>query len=115
MTTPLLISESIPLECKKILETLEIGRRVKYGETEGYISFVCDDYLNICFKEKPAQPGSARPVEKCELIVFKEYWEDLLVDDTHMHDVVLYKGRTNDHPGNEMLPHVATPIDVPIL
>ena len=115
MTTPLLISESIPLECKKILETLEIGRRVKYGETEGYISFVCDDYLNICFKEKPAQPGSARPVEKWELIVFKEYCEDLLVDDTHMHDVVLYKGRTNDHPGNEMLPHVATPMDVPIL
>lgn len=115
MTTPLLISESIPLECKKILETLEIGRRVKYGETEGYISFVCDDYLNICFKEKPASPGSARPIEKCELLVFREYWEDILVDDTHMHDIVTYKGKVNDHPGNEMLPHAATKMSVTVL
>lgn len=115
MTTPLLMSESIPLECKKILDTLTVGRRVKYKETEGYISFVCDEYLNICFKEKPAPPGSAHPIMKCELIVFRDYWEDLLVDDTHMHDVVTYKGKVNDHPGNEMLPHAATPMGVAIV
>jgi hypothetical protein len=114
MSTPLLISESIPLECKKILETLEIGRRVKYKETEGYISFICDEYLNICFKEKPAPPGSSRQFIRCELLVFRSYWEDLLVDDTHMHDVILYKGRVNDHPGNEMLPHAVTPIPVTV-
>lgn len=114
MTTPLLISESIPLEVKKILQTLEIGQRARYNATEGYISFICDEYITICFKEKPNGPGSARPVEQCNLLVFREYWEDLEVDDTHMHDVVLYKGKVNDHPGNEMLPHAVTRIPVPV-
>ena len=114
MTTPLMISESVPLEVKKILDTLELGRRVKYETTEGFIDFICDQYLTICFKQKKSQPGSFREYENCSLVVFREDWEDLWVDDTHMHDVVLYKGKVTEHPGNEMLPHVATPMDVAI-
>jgi len=114
MTTPLLISESIPLEVKKILQTLEIGQRARYKNTEGFISFICDDYICICFKEKELPPGSARKYEQCNLLVFSGYWEDLEVDDTHMHDVVRYKGKINDHPGNEMLPHAVTPMLVPV-
>ena len=115
MTTPLMISESVPLEVKKILDTLELGRRVKYETTEGFIDFICEQYLTICFKQKKSQPGSFREYENCSLVVFREYWEELWVDDSHMHDVRAYRGKVNEHPGNEMLPYTPEAADVAIV
>ena len=96
MTTPLMISESVPLEVKKILDTLELGRRVKYETTEGFIDFICEQYLTICFKQKKSQPGSFREYENCSL-------------------VRAYRGKVNEHPGNEMLPYTPEAADVAIV
>lgn len=106
MTIPLLISESIPVEVSKILDTLTLGRKCRFKTTEGYISFVCDQYLCICYKQKPNPPGSRRPYEECNLVVYRQYWENLEVDDSHLRDVQRYKGKTEDHPGNDMLPTI---------
>jgi hypothetical protein len=38
--------------------------------------------------------------------VYPHQWDDLEIDDSHFKNVKNYQGKTNDHPGNEMLPDV---------
>ena len=48
MTTPLFIGESVPLEVRNIINSLSIGAHVRYKNIEGFIDFICDDYITIC-------------------------------------------------------------------
>ena len=73
---------------------------------EGPIDFVCDDYITICISERPNPPGSKQPMNKCCLLVFNKYWDELELDDSLFQHVKAYSGKTNDHPGNEMLPEL---------
>jgi len=115
MTTPLMIGESVPLEVKKIIETLTLGRRARFRGCEGFIDFISDQYITICYKQKKSLPGSRRPYENSSILVYHWDWDDLEVDDSAMHDVRQYRGKINDHPGNEMLPYTPQAADVAIL
>jgi hypothetical protein len=106
MTTPLLISESVPREIENILKSLEIGQPARYKGFDGYIAFVCDEYISICYKEEPQDKSARRPVMQSCLLVYECNWEDIEIEDTHFYDVKNYHGNVNDHPGNEMLPPV---------
>ena len=106
MTTPLLISESVPKEIRNILKSLEIGQRARYKGFDGYISFVCDEYITLCYSKQPQDESARRPYLECCLLVYESNWEDMEIEDEHFHDVKSYHGKTNDHHGNEMLPHV---------
>lgn len=107
MTTPLFIGESIPREVRNILKSLEIGMLARYKNHEGTIEFVCDDYITICIAMSPNQdPNARRETNKCCLLVYRQNWDDIEIEDTHFYDVKAYTGKTNDHPGNEMLPSV---------
>jgi hypothetical protein len=106
MTIPLLISESVPKEIRNILKSLEIGQRARYKGFDGYISFVCDEYITLCYSKQPQDESARRPYLECCLLVYESNWEDMEIEDVHFHDVKSYHGKTNDHPGNEMLPHV---------
>lgn len=107
MTIPLLISESVPREIKNILKSLEIGQRARYKEIDGYIAFVCDDYITICFKEvEHCDPSARRPVTQCCALVYNQYWDDIEIEDEHFYDVKNYHGEVVDHPGNDLLPPV---------
>lgn len=107
MTTPLFISEAPALEIRNIVKSLSPGARVRWNNLEGYIEFVDDAYLTICISEKPNPPGSCRPTNKCCVLVFNQYWDELELDDSVFQYKKAYRGKTNDHPGNEMLPELA--------
>lgn len=106
MTTPLLISESVPREIRNILKSLEVGQPARYKGFDGYIAFVCDEYITICYKEEPQDKSARRPVMQSCLLVYEYQWEDIEIEDEHFYDVKNYHGETNDHPGNELLPPV---------
>lgn len=107
MTTPLFISEAPALEIRNIIKSLSRGARVRWKDLEGYIEFVDDAYLTICIGEKPNPPGSKQPINKLQILVYNQYWDELEVDDTYFKYNKAYSGKTNDHPGNEMLPELA--------
>tara|TARA_Y100000004_G_scaffold88937_2_gene99771 strand:+ start:1124 stop:1474 length:351 start_codon:yes stop_codon:yes gene_type:complete len=106
MTTPLFIGESIPREVRNILKSLEIGMLARYKNHEGTIEFVCDDYITICVATSQNDDHALKKINKCCLLVYREKWDDIEIEDTHFYDVKAYTGKTNDHPGNEMLPSV---------
>jgi len=94
MTIPLLLSESIPKEIKNILKSLEVGQPARYKEFTGQIRFVCDEYIRICHDETS---------QKC-LVVFENDWDDIEIEDKHFYNVKGYRGKIDDHPGNDLLP-----------
>jgi hypothetical protein len=107
MTIPLFIGESIPREIRNIMKSLEIGMPVRYKEFKGTIEFICDEYITVCINCKPTNdPYSKNKISKCCLLVYEQQWDDLEIEDTHFYDVKNYRGKTDDHPGNDMLPEV---------
>ena len=106
MTSPLFISESIPLEIRNILKALEIGQPARYNGFEGYIAFACEDYISICYKEHPQDVSARRPTMQCCMIVYADDWDDIEINDEHFKYNKHYIAKVNDHPGNEMLPPI---------
>lgn len=104
MTTPLFISEAPGLEIRNIIKSLSPGAEVRWRGHRGKIEFVDDDYITICISERPNPPGSRNPLNKCCIIVQNYYWDELELDDSYFAHKKAYSGKTNDHPGNEMLP-----------
>ena len=106
MTTPLFISEAPALEIRNIVNSLSVGAPVRWRGHEGYIEYLDDNHMLICVSEKDNPPGSRRPTNKCCMVVIESYWDELEVDDTYFNHVKAYRGKTNDHPGNELLPTI---------
>lgn len=107
MTIPLLLSESIPKEIKNILKSLEVNQKCRYRDNEGHIAFICDEYISMCYQHNPARNVKCEyPHEEYCLLIYYKDWEDIEIEDEHFYDVKNYRGKTNDHPGNEMLPYV---------
>ena len=78
----------------------------RFEQFEGTIEFVSEEYIALCVGTKPNPEGSRQPMNKCCLCVYPHQWDDLEIDDSHFKNVKNYQGKTNDHPGNEMLPDV---------
>ncbi len=76
----------------------------KIGSIQGTIEFICEEYITVCVSTKPNPVGSRQPMNKCCVCVYPNQWDDLEIEDSHFQNVKNYKGKTNDHPGNEMLP-----------
>ncbi len=106
MTIPLFISESVPKEVSNILRSLEVGMPARYKDFEGTIEFVDDSYITLCITKKTNPPGFRQPYNKCCLLIFPYQWDDLEIEDEHFYDHKAFRGKTNDHPGNEMLPDI---------
>ena len=106
MTTPLSISEAPALAIRNIVNSLSVGARVRWKNDEGYIEYLDDTHLLICISEKPNPPGSRQPTNKCCVVCNEQYWDELEIDDTYFNHVKAYHGKTNDHPGNELLPTI---------
>lgn len=106
MTTPLLISNSAAIELRNIMKYFEIGAHARYKEFEGYINFVCDDYITLCISEKdhPDEHSKSGKTQCC-MLVFTADWGDLEVEPIKQYSKPNC-GETNDHPGNEMLPSI---------
>ena len=105
MTIPIFLSEAIPLEIRNILKSLEIGMPVRFRSDEGKIEFISDQYITICVREIPDE-NSKYGVRKVNVVCRACDWDELEIEDTHFQNKKNYKGNTNDHPGNELLPPI---------
>lgn len=106
MTSPLFISESIPLEVRDILKALEVGQPARYKGFDGFIAFVCEEYISICYKEHPQDETARRSTLQCCMLVYPCDWDDIEINDEHFKRLKHYNAKVNDHPGNDMLPPV---------
>ena len=105
MTIPLFIGESVPKEVKNILKSLEVGMPAKYENMTGTIEFVSDEYITICVGKKLNPEGARRKYNKCCICVYPNQWGDVEVEAIKQYGKS-YKGKIDDHPGNDMLPEV---------
>ena len=105
MSTPLFISESIPLEIRDILKALSVGSKARWQEFEGTIGFVCDDYITIILRRIP-DDNSLYGHRDVSLLVRRCDWEELELDPIHFKKGKAYRGRIQDHAGNDMLPPI---------
>ncbi len=107
MTIPLFISESVPKEIGNILKSLELGMTARYKGETGTIEFVDDSYITLCISMKPNNdPNSRKQFTKCCICIYPHQWDDLEIEDSHFYDHKAFRGKTNDHPGNDMLPPI---------
>lgn len=105
MSTPLFISESVPIEIRNIIKAVQPGCPARYQDFEGTIEFVSDEYITLCVSKKPNEdPHAKTPWIKCCVVIFEADWDDLELDPAYFQHKKAYRGKTNDHPGNEMLP-----------
>lgn len=107
MTTPLFLSESVPIEVRNILAALKPGMPARYEDFEGHIRFVSDDYITLCIRKYPhGDPNAKNPNTEVCLVITPDKWDDLEIDDSVFQHVKNYHGKTDDHPGNDLLPPV---------
>ena len=61
----------------------EYGMMVKYHHTQGWVNFICDDYITICFIDRPDK-HKRNGRYQANLLVFREYWNEVCscVDET---------------------------------
>ena len=104
MSTPIFLSESVRLELKNILKSLEKGMRVKTPDgEEGYIDFISDQYITVVTHEWD-DPETMNGKRQVKVLVYAHQWEDLYLEDTHFYNKKNYTGYIREHPGNEDLP-----------
>jgi hypothetical protein len=57
------------------------GQFVSYREHSGYVNFISESYITICIKEycNPNEDGEhcRRKTRQVNLLVFREYWEEV--------------------------------------
>ena len=103
MTTPLFISESVPLEIRNILKALDIGAKVRFRGEDGEITFVSDQYITICTRKIP-DPVHRYGYRAVNVLVYPHEWDDMYIEADHFYNKKSYKGYIREHPGNEDLP-----------
>ena len=104
MTIPILLSEAVRLELRNILKSLQVGMKVKLKDGEsGVINFISDDYITVTtnqWKDENSRWG----YRQTNVLVYPTDWENMCIEDEHFYNKKSYKGKVNDHPGNEDLP-----------
>ena len=105
MTIPLIISNADRIELRNIMKHLEVGRKAKFDGLEGTIEFVSDEYITICVSKKLNPEGARQKYNKCCICVYPNQWGDVEVEAIKQYGKA-YKGKIDDHPGNDMLPEV---------
>ena len=105
MTIPLIISNADRIELRNIMKHLEVGRKAKFDGLEGTIEFVSDEYITICVSKKLNPEGARQKYNKCCICVYPNQWGDVEVEAIKQY-CKSYKGKIDDHPGNDMLPEV---------
>lgn len=56
--------------------TFNIGDRVEYRQNSGYVNFICDDYITICYNEYPLS-HTMKGYYQSLLLVYCEYWNEV--------------------------------------
>ena len=52
------------------------GMKVQYRHTKGWVNFIDDDYITICFLDEPDKSKHIGRYQS-NLVVFREYWNEV--------------------------------------
>ena len=56
--------------------TFEYGTMVQYHHTTGWVNFICDDYITICYIDRPDRSSHTGRYQ-ANLVVFRNYWHEV--------------------------------------
>jgi len=61
----------------------EYGTIVEYRHTKGWVNFICDDYITICFIDRPDKSNRTGRYQ-ANLVVYRDFWHEVrsCVDET---------------------------------
>ena len=91
---------------KKILQSLKVGTKIRFDGDEGYIFGMYDEYLVMCVREIEDK-GSRYGKRYVNVLIYPKDWEDIEIEpDQYPTDHRNYQGKTDDHPGNDILPPI---------
>ena len=67
----------------------EYGMMVEYHHTKGWVNFIGDDYITICYIDRPDKSCHTGRYQ-ANLVVFREYWNEVrsCVDETEEEQAV---------------------------
>lgn len=54
----------------------EYGTMVEYRHTKGWVNFICDDYITICFIDRPDKYTRTGRYQ-ANLLVYRDYWHEI--------------------------------------
>jgi len=54
----------------------EHGMMVQYHHTEGWVNFICDDYITICFIDRPDK-HKRNGRYQANLLVYRDFWHEV--------------------------------------
>ena len=79
---------------RNIFKSLKVGQKIGFDGFEGYIFEIEDK-------------GSRYGKRFVNVLIYPCDWEDILIEpEEYPKDHRNYKGKTDDHPGNDMLPPI---------
>lgn len=61
---------------KKQAKPFEHGMMVQYRTTKGWVNFMCDDYITICFIDLPDK-HTRNGRYQANLLVYRQYWNEV--------------------------------------
>ena len=80
MSTPIFLSESVRLELRNILKSLEVGMRVRTPDNEdGYIDFICDQYITVVTHEWE-DTDKLNGKRQVKVLVYAADWENMYLE-----------------------------------
>ena len=56
--------------------TFKYGTMVQYRHTKGWVNFISDDYITICFLDEPDKSKRIGRYQS-NLVVYHEYWDEV--------------------------------------
>ncbi len=56
--------------------TFKYGTMVEYRQTKGWVNFIDDDYITICFMDEPDKSKRIGRYQS-NLVVYHEYWNEV--------------------------------------
>jgi|TARA_A200000113_G_C8694861_1_gene299944 hypothetical protein len=91
---------------RNIFKSLKVGQKIGFDGFEGYIFGMYDTYIVMCINEIEDK-GSRYGKRFVNVLIYPCDWEDILIEpEEYPKDHRNYKGKTDDHPGNDMLPPI---------
>ena len=56
--------------------TFKYGTMVQYRHIKGWVNFICDDYITICFLDEPDKTKRNGRYQS-NLVVYRNYWHEV--------------------------------------
>ena len=57
-------------------QNLKLNDQIEYKQFTGWINFICDEYITLCYLDRP-DPSNHRGRYQASLLIFRENWNEV--------------------------------------